>query len=99
MRPPPPGLLLTTASPTRPRLAPTPVGLGGAPPPKGRGPPTGAGAGAGAGAAAGVQGLEGGAAGAAIGWKPPAGAAGLTTAKNDTIVTVQEKTRYIGRFG
>ena len=58
---PVPGLL-TTASPTRPRLAPTPVGLGGAPPPKGRGP------GGGAGAAAGVQGLETGAAGAAMGW-------------------------------
>ena len=61
MRPVPVGLL-TTASPTRPRLAPTPVGLGGAPPPKGRGPP------AGAGAAAGVQGLETGAAAAGAGW-------------------------------
>ena len=79
MRPLPPGFV--TASPTRPRLAPTPLGFGAAPPPKGRSPAAGAGAGvragAGAGADAGAQALGAGATGAGFGWKLLAGAVGL----------------------
>ena len=91
IRPPAAGLL-TTASPTRPLLAPNPVGLGVEPPPKGRGP-------AEAGAGAGVNGLAAGG-GAGFGWKPPllTGAAGFGAAtwmsthwshRNRTIVSIK----------